>query len=182
MLRVNINTSNTININHVTSIKHIINNKRILRGPGLEWCQVLNHRKEPVRLHSFRRSSRQFICSVRFGSEICSFRFDAVWPAFFGRVVARSDSVRFGSASGSGRFRNQTVRFGSVRFGFLFLPVNHRHRLNGHFAQWVPSLFLAISFMMFLKCEVLKGMFPRRTRYPLSWVPIKTVPKSVCPQ
>ena len=52
-------------------------------------------------------------------------RFDAVRLAFFGHAVARSGSVRFGSASGSGRFRNYTVRFGSVRpvrFGFSFLP------------------------------------------------------------
>ena len=30
----------------------------------------------------------------------------ALRPVFFGRVVARSDSVRFGTASGSGQFRN----------------------------------------------------------------------------
>ena len=63
--------------------------------------------------------------SVRFGSETYVSLFDAVRPAFFGRVVARSSSVRFGSASGSGRFRNYTVRFSSVRlvrFGFLLLP------------------------------------------------------------
>ena len=52
-------------------------------------------------------------------------RFDAVRLAFFGHAVARSGSGRFGSASGFGRFRNQTVRFGSVvrplRFGFSFL-------------------------------------------------------------
>ena len=44
---------------------------------------------------------------------------------FNGRVVARSDSVRFGSASGSGQFQHYWVRFGSirlVRFAFLFLP------------------------------------------------------------
>ena len=44
--------------------------------------------------------------SVRFGSENFVSRSDAVRPAFFGRVVARSASVRFVSASGSGRFRN----------------------------------------------------------------------------
>ena len=77
--------------------------------------------------------------SVRFGSGLfgdssvcfgsvpkCVFsRFVAVRPAFFGRFVARSGSVRFVSTSGSGRFRN-IKRFGSVRpvlFGFLFLPV-----------------------------------------------------------
>ena len=31
----------------------------------------------------------------------------------------------------------------------------------------VPSLFLASSFKMYLNCEVLTGMFPWRTRYPL---------------
>ena len=49
----------------------------------------------------------------------------AVRPAFFGRVLARSGSVRSGSASGPGQFRNQAFRFGSVRpvrFGFLLLP------------------------------------------------------------
>ena len=44
----------------------------------------------------------------------------------------------------------------------------NRHRLNGYLAQRVPSLFLASSFRMCLNCEVLKGMFPWRTRYPLS--------------
>ena len=43
-----------------------------------------------------------------------------------------------------------------------------RHRLNGYLAQRVPSLFPAISFRMCLNCEVGKGMFPWRTRYPLS--------------
>jgi len=43
-----------------------------------------------------------------------------------------------------------------------------RHRLNGYLAHWVPSLFLADSFRMCLECEVLKGMFPWRTGYPLS--------------
>ena len=43
-----------------------------------------------------------------------------------------------------------------------------RHWLSGYFAQGVPSLFLASSFRMCLTCEVLKGMFPWRTRYPLS--------------
>ena len=42
----------------------------------------------------------------RFGSENYISRFDAVRPAFFGGVVARSASVRFVSASGSGRFQN----------------------------------------------------------------------------
>ena len=51
-----------------------------------------------------------------------------------------------------------------------------RHRLNGYLAQRVPSLSLASGFRMRLICEVLKGMFPWRTRYPLSQVPIKPVP------
>ena len=54
-----------------------------------------------------------------------------------------------------------------------------RHRLTGYLAQRVPSLFLASSFRMSLKCEVLKGMFPWRTRYPFSSVPIKLVPNLV---
>ena len=56
--------------------------------------------------------------SVRFGSvRFGSVRFGSgkqipgstLRPAFFGRVVARSGSVRFVSASGSGRFQNSTV-------------------------------------------------------------------------
>ena len=89
-------------------------------------------RKESVRFDSFRfQIFRKLIGSIRFGSvRFCSARnkvsrFDAVRPAFlFGRVVARSASVRFGSASGSGRFQNETVRFGSAgSVRFLFLPV-----------------------------------------------------------
>ena len=52
----------------------------------------------------------------------------------------------------------------------------NRHRLNGYLAQRVPSLFLASCFTMCFNCEVFKGMFPWRTRYPLSQVPIKPVP------
>ena len=60
-----------------------------------------------VRFDSFRFwTFRKFIGSVRFGSEIYFPRFDVVLLALFGRAVARSDSVRFGSASGCGRFRN----------------------------------------------------------------------------
>ena len=44
--------------------------------------------------------------NVQFGSEHCISRFDAVRPAFFRRVVARSGTVRFVSASGSGWFQN----------------------------------------------------------------------------
>ena len=53
--------------------------------------------------------------SVWFGTYF--FLFDAVRPALFEHVMVRPGSVRFGSAFGSGQFRNQTVRFGSVRFG-----------------------------------------------------------------
>ena len=52
----------------------------------------------------------------------------------------------------------------------------YRHRLDEYLAQRVPSLSLAGSFRMCLNCEVLKGMFHWRTRYPLSQVPIKPVP------
>ena len=51
-----------------------------------------------------------------------------------------------------------------------------RHRLDGYLAQWVPSLSLASGSRNCLNCEVLKGMFPWRTRHPLSQVPIKPVP------
>ena len=43
-----------------------------------------------------------------------------------------------------------------------------RHWLKGYLAQRVPSPFLASSFGIGLSCEVLKGMFLWRTRYPLS--------------
>ena len=39
-----------------------------------------------------------------------------------------------------------------------------RRRLSGYLAQRVPSLSLASSFRTRLNCEVLKGMFPWRTR------------------
>ena len=55
----------------------------------------------------------EFIGSVRFGTYVS--RFDAVRPALFGRVVARSGWVRLVSVSDSSRFRNETVRFGSDR-------------------------------------------------------------------
>ena len=42
-----------------------------------------------------------------------------------------------------------------------------RHRLNGYLARRVPSLILAISLTMCLNCEVLKGMCPWKTKYPL---------------
>ena len=47
------------------------------------------------------------------------------------------------------------------------------HWLNGYFAQWVPSLFLAGSFGSCLNHAVLKCTFPWRTRYPLSRCRIK---------
>ena len=85
-----------------------------------------NNRKEPGRLDSFRwRTFPTLIGSVGFGSDNYLSRFDALRPAFFGRVVASSGSVRFVSASGFSRFQNETVRFGSgrpLRFGFLLLP------------------------------------------------------------
>ena len=57
---------------------------------------VLAYRKEPVRFDSFRfRTCQQFICSVRFGSENIVQSDSA---CVFGRVVARSGSVRLGSA------------------------------------------------------------------------------------
>ena len=43
-----------------------------------------------------------------------------------------------------------------------------RRRLNGYFAQQAPSLCLASSFRKGLNREGLQGMFPWRTRYPLS--------------
>ena len=51
------------------------------------------------------------------------------------------------------------------------------HRLDGYLAQRVPSFLLASSFRLCLDCDVLKGMFPWRTRYPLSSVPVKPMPK-----
>ena len=85
---------------------------------GVQVAYRVHFSKEPVRFVSVS-DFRQFIGSVRFGSESQFSRFDAVRPALFGRVVARSGSDRFVSASGSGRFRNKTVRFGSVSYSFL---------------------------------------------------------------
>ena len=39
---------------------------------------------------------------------------------------------------------------------------------RGVLGQRVPSLFIASSLEMYLDVEVLKGIFPWRTRYPLS--------------
>ena len=61
----------------------------------------------------------------------------------------------------------KTTRAASARSGAMpRLPA--RHRLNAYLAQRVPSLVLASSFRMCLTCEVLQGMLPWRTRYPLS--------------
>ena len=83
------------------------------------------HRFDSIRLGSgfLLRTHRL----VRFDSEHVFSRFDAVRPVFFGRVVARSGSIRFGSVphpvlAGSicrrfGSVRFDSVRFASVRFG-----------------------------------------------------------------
>ena len=90
-------------------------------------------RKEPVRFGSVRlRTFLKLIGSVRFGSENYNSWLDVVRPAFFGRVVARSGSVRFGSVprpvpAGSGIKRFGSVRparFGSVSYSFLSKPAN----------------------------------------------------------
>ena len=85
---------------------------------------------------------------LRFGSEMYFSRFDAVRLAFFRHAVARSGSVRFGAASGSGRFRpvpelNGSVRFGrfgSVSHSFLSLvPPGSRRGLNCMHVLYVNS-------------------------------------------
>ena len=68
-------------------------------------------RKEPARFDSFRFRDSLNIGSVRFGLAIVLFllfffRFDAIRPAHFERPMVRSGSVPFGSAFGSGPFRN----------------------------------------------------------------------------
>ena len=95
-----------------------------LRAEGLRLATKHNYRKEPVRFDSFRfRTFREFIGSVRFGSENAMSRFDlrfpdASWlgPVRFGSfprpVPAGSEIEWFGSAG--------SVR--PVRFGFLFPP------------------------------------------------------------
>ena len=65
-----------------------------------------------VRFVSVPDFFRKIIGSVRFGSDNSFSRFDAVRPSFFGRVVARSGSVRFRV-----RFRPVPELNGSVRFG-----------------------------------------------------------------
>ena len=65
-----------------------------------------------IRFASVPDFFRKLIGPVRFGSETNISQFDAVRPAFFGRIVARSDSVRFRV-----RFRPVPELHGSVRFG-----------------------------------------------------------------
>ena len=83
-------------------------------------------RKEPARFDSFRfRTFRKFIGSVRFSSVL---KIRCPGSTRFGLRFSNAPwlgPVRFGSASGSGRIQNLTVRFDSVqpvRLGFLFLP------------------------------------------------------------
>ena len=86
------------------------------RGPGEE------SGKEPVRFDSFR--FRNWFVLIRFGSVRFGNRFgrfDAVRPALFNASLLGPVSVRSGSAFGSGRFRNQTARFGSAGSVFLFV-------------------------------------------------------------
>ena len=83
----------------------------------------MHHRKDTIRFDSFRfQTFRKLIGSVRFDSEMYFSRFDVVRLAFFGHAVALSGSVRCGSASDSGRFRNSTVRFGSAGWVRFLLP------------------------------------------------------------
>ena len=72
--------------------------------------------------------------SVRFGSENDVSRFDAVRPSFFGRVVARSGSVCFVSASGPAV--SKIERFGLVRFGrFGSVYYSFLHMLQDSFGM-----------------------------------------------
>ena len=74
--------------------------------------QIRTDRKEPVRFDSFQfLDFRKLIGSVRFGSARFGLVRTNTFPGstrfgVFGRIVAPYGSVRFGSASGSGRFRN----------------------------------------------------------------------------
>ena len=70
--------------------------------------------KEPVRFASVPDFSRQIIGLVRLVSvrKFVCFRFNAVRPAFFGRVVARAGLVPRPAPAGS-----RIKRFGSVQFG-----------------------------------------------------------------
>ena len=61
-----------------------------------------------------------------------------------------------------------------VFLNVVFYELEHignyiRHRLNGHWDQRVPSLFLATSSGIRLDYAVLGCMFLWRARYPLSW-------------
>ena len=53
-------------------------------------------------------------------------------------------------------------------FGDSGALITIRHCRNGYLAQRVTSLVVASSCSMCLNCEVVKGLFPWRTRYPLS--------------
>ena len=98
--------------------------------------------REPVRFDSFRfRIFLKLIGSVRFGSDKLFSRFDPIRLPVE-RLMARSCSVRTVSASGSGRFQSQAVRFGSVRFGrfgSLFLPARTATR-----GRWPAAIAISL--------------------------------------
>ena len=77
--------------------------------------------------------------SVRLGNWLFPVRRGSACAFRTRRVSVRFGSVRFGSASGSGRFRNSTVRFGSagsVRFlipPWWFIGWSNNHFNNLHF-------------------------------------------------
>ena len=83
-------------------------------------------------------------------------------PASQSQLLQRTGSKRTGQDSSS--LAGSHPCASSARRG----GTSDRHRLNGYLAHRVPSLFLASSFRNCLDCAVLKGMFPRRTRYPSS--------------
>ena len=56
------------------------------------------------------------------------------------------------------------LRTGCVSRGLL----RHASEPNGYLAHRVPNFFLASSFRMCSNTKVLQGMFPWRSRYPLS--------------
>ena len=59
---------------------------------------------------------------------------------------------------------------GRGRVRLILSRTSGRHRPNEHLAQQVPSISLAGSCRSCLDREVLKGMFPWRTKHPLSYV------------